>query len=272
MSHFSVLVAVTDPVSLDVMLAPYDEQTDDMEFREFVDETDEVTSDWEEGTLEGAYEDGILKPKWTLQNQDLETQRYPVKLFYKSFEDFIQRHHGYIPLRINGTKHYGYWHNPSAKWDWYEVGGRWEGMLLTKSGQRVSEGPIQDFDFEAMRQRLVKEELEKRSMIVRLVNEGYTNEIAIRKIIRQRGMFIEYYGFPTLDPEYWMDEVQVTHRAYQKPITFAFLSSDSGWLQRGNMGWWGSVSDEDDNYPQLFWEAINNLPENAYIYLVDCHI
>ena len=30
--------------------------------------------------------------------------------------------------------------NPNSKWDWYEVGGRWHGMLLLKPGKKGSRG------------------------------------------------------------------------------------------------------------------------------------
>ena len=30
----------------------------------------------------------------------------------------------------------GYWHNPNAKWDWYEVGGRWTGYFELKKGKQ----------------------------------------------------------------------------------------------------------------------------------------
>lgn len=28
--------------------------------------------------------------------------------------------------------------NPNSKWDWYEVGGRWHGMLLLKPGKKAA--------------------------------------------------------------------------------------------------------------------------------------
>lgn len=31
----------------------------------------------------------------------------------------------------------GYWQNPNARWDWYEVGGRFRGMLRASSGSRA---------------------------------------------------------------------------------------------------------------------------------------
>ena len=30
----------------------------------------------------------------------------------------------------------GYWRNPNARWDWWVIGGRWRGLLLTAPGQK----------------------------------------------------------------------------------------------------------------------------------------
>ena len=63
----------------------------------------------------------------------------------------------------------GYWENPNAKWDWYQIGGRWNGLLVSTKGTargtpsqiggkgyRSDEHDIcltADIDFEAMEQR-----------------------------------------------------------------------------------------------------------------------
>lgn len=60
--------------------------------------------------------------------------------------------------------------NPNSKWDWYEVGGRWHGMLLLKPGKKGSRGSpglmtpasgnydaayAADIDFEQMRKQSI---------------------------------------------------------------------------------------------------------------------
>lgn len=34
----------------------------------------------------------------------------------------------------------GYWHNPDAKWDWYVIGGRWSGAVLTLTDDATKQG------------------------------------------------------------------------------------------------------------------------------------
>lgn len=41
----------------------------------------------------------------------------------------------------------GYWQNPDARWDWYEVGGRFEGALPLKNGGRSSSARLGEIEF-----------------------------------------------------------------------------------------------------------------------------
>ena len=38
-------------------------------------------------------------------------------------------------------------YNPNSKWDWYSVGGRWSGLLTTKSGEQTDEDYVSELDF-----------------------------------------------------------------------------------------------------------------------------
>jgi len=58
-----------------------------------------------------------------------EEKRY--QNIYATFEEFCQAHHGYKG-RDEKTGKYGYWENPNAKWDWYQLGGRWNGFFKMK--------------------------------------------------------------------------------------------------------------------------------------------
>lgn len=41
-------------------------------------------------------------------------------------------------------------YNPNAKWDWYQVGGRWDGFLKTKDGREINETTIGELDFKSL--------------------------------------------------------------------------------------------------------------------------
>ena len=49
----------------------------------------------------------------------------------------------------------GYWHNPNARWDWWEIGGRWRGLLRLLPGKSGYRAPVdrwsKGFDYPADR-------------------------------------------------------------------------------------------------------------------------
>jgi hypothetical protein len=42
---------------------------------------------------------------------------------------------------------YGYWANPNSKWDWYVVGGRWNGLLLVEEDADAINGELGVFEY-----------------------------------------------------------------------------------------------------------------------------
>lgn len=55
---------------------------------------------------------------------------YPRKKLYKSFQDYAECYCGFEYCeKYDG---YGYFYNPNAMCDWYQVGGRWPAMFLVK--------------------------------------------------------------------------------------------------------------------------------------------
>lgn len=44
--------------------------------------------------------------------------------------------------------------NPNARWDWWAIGGRYEGKLITKTGEIVDQARKADLDWDAMRRKV----------------------------------------------------------------------------------------------------------------------
>lgn len=172
MSHFSVCVIVPQSESgellkvrqledrLQTILAPFDEQTEEPEYREFEDRTEEAKAGYEadtvqvvhfpDGTIHSVYDSEFRKrfyiqegtiyeygPDGT-QTTGLRTEAaksymlindYPVKLFYPSFETYCEEYCGYVQ---NTDGLWGYTFNPNAQWDWWQIGGRFSGNFLVK--------------------------------------------------------------------------------------------------------------------------------------------
>jgi len=62
----------------------------------------------------------------------------------------------------------------------------------------------------------------------------------------------------------------------QEITTFAVITPDGQWHERGSMGWWAIVTDEKET--QREWDKkfcqrfINSQEEDTTFVLVDCHI
>ena len=57
---------------------------------------------------------------------------YPVRKFYRTLQAFAEDYLGCVYNEQEGK--YGYYRNPNAKWDWFQIGGRWPYAFLVKEG------------------------------------------------------------------------------------------------------------------------------------------
>lgn len=158
-------------------------------------------------------------------------------------------------------------YNPDSKWDWYEVGGRWHGMLLLKPGKTGRRGSpdlmtpsagnydsayAADIDFEQMR----KNSIASLTPYEKFITSGPYKE----EYMRQR--------YPSE-----MDYIQRNSCFH----TYAVLTPDGTWHAPGEMGWFGVSSEnseekhnwELDYYEHFIKPAISN---GWYMTVVDCHI
>jgi hypothetical protein len=63
----------------------------------------------------------------------------PSKTIQEQYGDFDTYAKDYHSARIDDVMNqYGFWENPNAKWDWYQIGGRWSGFFKVK-GVRCDE-------------------------------------------------------------------------------------------------------------------------------------
>ncbi|MDR0967753.1 MAG: hypothetical protein LBL75_02890 [Rickettsiales bacterium] len=74
----------------------------------------------------------VLAPKEFVCPKGAKLERVKFNEFYPDFDTFAREYHGGEP-DANGR--WGYWYNPQAKWDWYQMGGRWKDMLPFRDGK-----------------------------------------------------------------------------------------------------------------------------------------
>lgn len=168
---------------------------------------------------------------------------------YKTLDEFMEDYHGYIKNKETGK--YGHYYNPNAKWDWYVIGGRWSKSLLLKNGQRKDYAKIKDIDWTKMKE-ISKIELEKvwdsnPEGIHRYFNGIRNNDTKESFIERESGF-----------------------------STYAVITPDGNWHAKGEMGWFGISSENEDEaneWSKSFYDTfIKNADPETEIAIVDCHI
>lgn len=332
MSHFSVLVIGKDPESA---LRPYQENNmgdAPGEFLKFNDSEDEYRKQYAEELVTAIREaDGKLyswyderyKDGFGGKNFPKDSAKVDVKVseIYPTFEIYMAQYVGFKE-RDPKTNRYGYWENPNAKWDWWEIGGRWAGFFklkpdtIGKVGKQYGKGKLQptisdadvclkkNVDFTAMRDEASKEAAARYDKVVALFGgevpklkpwkdylEDKTSSVDERRdryhaqtaIVRLNQLRTSDTLSDT-DKEFlgWgfsFDDFQCTREEYCKraanaaAVPFAVLH-EGVWYERGSMGWWGAVSDEEDiaDWSQKVADLYDTLPDDTQLTLVDCHI
>ena len=225
MSHFSVAVFLKEnsKEALRKALAPYQENNMEdcpKEFLEFIECSEEDINNYENHKDE-----------------------------YDTLDDYMYHYCGY--RKDETTNKYGYWENPNAQWDWYEVGGRWGGLLIDKDGEKCDISQLKNIDWEAMRAINAKD---------------------AERIWDSNPQGIERY-FADINE----DDTRESYVARQSEFTtYAVIDENGDWFSKGKMGLFGisSETSEESKWWDLgFNEAfIKNANEDLYLVIVDCHI
>ena len=385
MSHFAVMVVTDTTDEIMTALQPYHEYECtgiEDEYVVFVDHTEEVKKEFEEGTtnryrspdgtIYEGYEDIFYRDpteeeakeigpfagsgfghglSWSSKDwkdgKGYRTKVHFIPSGFEKFEDgyankygtiekYAEDYHGYT---VNEKGEIGCFTNPNCKWDWWEIGGRYSGLLRTKPGadsfkgeaglmgtqadsKGVDQCRVRDLDIEGMRRarqeriravrtetfekvlKKCKEKLpegadfmlkpdafEQWDALSEQAGDAEKHLRALWETKEKKGRFCEFIdaekakGCPRattlrlageLGYGDWngIDIGQTMQQAIDSvpPIcTFAVLM-DGNWYQRGEMGWWACISNEDEEWDSKFKELFENLQEDKLITIVDCHI
>lgn len=247
MSHFTVAVIHREEQNIEELLAPYQENNMGdcpEEYLTFNDCTKECEERWKEKKEEGDYKNN-------------------------SFEFFVEDWFGYEKNEATGK--YGYWENPNAKWDWYEVGGRWEKLLKLKVRNKVWEqetantAKLKDIDFNPTEEEIKEAERFWDLKINKVKPESTTDEEMLKWDYHNDEYYLEKY------------KTKENYVKYQTSFsTYAVITHDGQWHSKGKMGWFGFSSEhpkESYDFGITFKEKfIDNSDQNLYMTIVDCHI
>lgn len=317
MSHYTCLVVGDNPED---QLIPFQENnmgTCPKEYLEFKDIEDESRKDYEKdttncfvsptGEIRSMFDEEFRNPEYEVFSIDNKVEKYippagwhhedvPVKTLYPTFEEYMENYCGNKKDEVLGR--YGYWENPNAKWDWYQLGGRWGGFFTNKDGEEVDTELIENIDFKtkwaenyklAVRvfnhvQKFIKgtptltpwneireEEKEKgEDGHIERAREIYRVQPrakALEEMQTEMRNNRERYSEEMHNHVGWLSDYEDFNKdreTYAKDYadncqkTFAVLM-DGRWHERGKMGWWACVSDEKDRETwSSIWDNIIN--------------
>lgn len=285
MSHYSVLVIGSD---VEGKLEPFDENIVMDKYVAFTKEQliEKGKKEIEDYRTKGCYAEYLKNPAKYIEDHGgngnhvkYVSEEFPKKLNWSDEEIYQDQIRWYEPENIGTEGEVYSTYNPQSKWDWYEIGGRWAGMLLGKDGcdlpapnfswgwkeedklkvmaeRRIDQAKKCEIDWEAMRK-----EQEKR---IPDLTKQYEDGIA------GKGWYkAEYFQqrYPTLE-DYIRENTQFS--------TYAVLDENGKWHEAGEMGWFGCAGGEPEDHVEFhknfFEKFIAHLPEDTLLTIVDCHI
>ena len=277
MSHFTTLVLLNNPNGDAVedlvkeALEPFDENTEVPEYEkdcycigQVARKAAREAAEAKVGTFK-SLRDSFWKdrPKDEPEEQQESAWQEHIKE-YKEVEDSCFNNH---PMKdkpdptcdsdgCSGTGKFMATYNPKSKWDWWQVGGRWQGDF--------------DKDYDPIQDERNWEECWV------CAGTGMRND-ALGKEARQK------------DPEYKCNgcrgegkkvkySLAPHNKGNIKPVSeildycpFAILTPDGEWHEKGEMGWWACVSDEKKDWPEVAAEILKK-HQGCVAVLCDLHI
>lgn len=244
MSHFTVLVVDTEnEKSVDEWMEPFYEGL----------EKDRI-SDWGvQDTLKYLKDHNVDFPYDYVNETNLEEYLAVVK------------NEGFDISEHDNEGNLYYFGNKDAKWDWYQIGGRWSGMLKKLDGTRCDECEVKDLDLS-------------------LDTESYNKAKRFWEVVVDKQPLTDVEipddFFTMYKPEYYT-EMYRDRDNFAKSCasfnTFAMLL-DGEWYEQGKMGWFAmsdTTKESLEKFNDFLDKTLRELKKthpHAKVTLVDCHI
>lgn len=318
MSHYTVMVLGENP---EEQLAAFNENVDScsLEDLSFSDSTPDFEREFLHGKLEAwQLPSGQIllnseesESKFSLSEAPTGSQQVTVSpcQIYPDLDTFVQDYHQQTKHPENGK--YGYFFNPQAKWDWYQLGGRWTGFFKLKKNRKGTTGDPgiftsapkpgyadqalkRDIDFDGMRAQNEEEAKKMYDEAMQVlgnlppnlswleVSKEYQQEEQDRELARhvywsqpRCQAWKKHKGNEYCSPDPFLQtRHEFIHGAGNRAcMTFALLDHGN-WHEQGHMGWFGVATDKSDEseWCQFIDQAIKQAPPDTLISLYDCHI
>lgn len=220
---------------------------------------------------------GNVQIVFDLGEKGAEKRNVPFKEVYPTFDEYMKK---YVAANYDEEQQdYGYWENPNAKWDYWQIGGRWKNFLKASKGNegekslifpiedekgKYSQARVKDINFEP--------DKEKYNKALRWWEVVVENSPLKNGEVKKD--FLNFYNKEYLIRRYKNKE---TYAAIESSvITYAVILPDGTWHQKGQMGWFGCGNESDD--ASLEWDLkykenfIDKAEPDWILTIVDCHI
>ena len=280
MSHYTVAV-ITDKLNkIGEMLAPYSEN---MEVEPYVDET-------KEEIINSAKE----RKERVLQRKEKgeELDKYDIEYLNANTDEELYKLQIYEDESYDKNGNHLTTYNPNSKWDWYEIGGRWNKILLVKEEVKdIEEGTPSWGNLDSINKKApegfkwvtgakIKDiEFEKAIEFNNTYNKSIRFwELYVEGQEPQNEEEKEMIKWEIYKKEYYIEryETKENYAKINSIFTTWALLDEKGWHEKGEMGWFAMANDTEDSellFIEKFTETIQK-PENQdkYLVIVDCHI
>jgi len=279
MSHYTVLVKFEAEKSnklegvgniITNMLAPYDENTN---VPQYIEKYKSKAKEYLQENID-EYKDILNLPEEKRKSYNIEhCQKMYDKFIKMTPEEWWERYtckDDYKDEDGNILSSY----NPNSKWDWWQIGGRWSGMLKLKKEARGLHGEgslvygnkpgidvafLKDVDFKAIDQETKDERAKDWDKFQKRLKSGKeVKEVLGFMYDIQKG-----------------DTKEIYIKRYTPFSTYAVLDKD-GWHSSGKMGWWGMSSETPDEKAEFVdhfkKRFLDTYTDKTVIAILDCHI
>lgn len=175
----------------------------------------------------------------------------PARLEFEEDEDGCEEN-------ADGVKRY--YVNPSAKWDWWVIGGRFSDMLKNRDGEYCDTALVSDVDTD--------DDAGKRKEAVEFW----------QSYVEGNGGSEQERNHPFWSPEYYRKEYGTAEAYADAQAKFwmrAVVTPDGEWHEVGEMGWFACSSETAEELHEWikgFHDRFVEPYANCHMTVVDCHI
>lgn len=183
--------------------------------------------------------------------------------------------------------------NPNKKWDWWQIGGRFGGLLL-KDGTTSPQTTFGEIDFAAIRSVAEEKAGSEYDCAMSIIGDLPVNQKweFVRDENDIEGSKEKYWQQPrcaawryeahkhsclswdSSPDDYLSTRDEFVKAAGDSSFTPFAVLKDGKWHERGEMGWFACVSGEKDKetWADIVRELFRDLPSDTEITKIDCHI